>query len=196
MQKSWGYMIHSVRFTATLDTNVLYQVVIRDLLFWFAHFDLHTPRWSQNILDEWVRVIIRNHEGLTQEQLRKQVELSEKVFPYARVEKYENLIDSLQLEDPDDRHVLAAAIKVNANVIVTQKIKDFPDEYVEQFGLHVLTPDDFICDIIDLDHERSVEAFKQMVLHKRNPDLDEFEVLDMLRKNGLTKSADFLHSQI
>ncbi|MEQ9304713.1 MAG: PIN domain-containing protein, partial [Marinoscillum sp.] len=173
-----------------------YPVVLRDILLGFAQFDLYRPIWSDHIFDELERVIREKNPDWSDKKVLSKLEIIDEAFPSARVEKYESLIEGLELKDPKDRHVLAAAIKVNANVIVTQKIKDFPDEYVEQFGLHVLTPDDFICDIIDLDHERSVEAFKQMVLHKRNPDLDEFEVLDMLRKNGLTKSADFLHSQI
>lgn len=49
-------MIHSVRFTCVLDTNVIYPIEIRDLLFWFAHYDLFTPKWSTHIFDEWISV--------------------------------------------------------------------------------------------------------------------------------------------
>ena len=52
-------MIHSVRFTAVLDTNVIFPVVIRDLLFWFAHYELYTPKWSNHIFDEWKSVMMR-----------------------------------------------------------------------------------------------------------------------------------------
>ncbi|XOV94279.1 MAG: PIN domain-containing protein [Bacteroidota bacterium] len=189
-------MIHSVRFTAVLDTNVLYPVIIRDLLFWFAHYDLYTPKWSQHIFEEWRKVIIKNHKGLKADQLTRQIQLANEIFPFAMVKNYDKLVDSLELDDPDDRHILAAAIKENANVIVTQNLSDFPLKYVASFGIDVKSPDDFICDIIDLDHEKSVEAFRQMVLQKKNPDVDEYEVLDMLRNNGLKKSADFIHSQI
>jgi hypothetical protein len=51
--KILGFMIHSVRFTAVLDTNVIYPVIIRDLLFWFAYYDMYTPKWSNHIFDEW-----------------------------------------------------------------------------------------------------------------------------------------------
>ncbi|WP_431294600.1 hypothetical protein [Pedobacter sp. P26] len=53
-------MIHSVRFKAVLDTNVIYPVVIRDLLFWFAHYDLYTPKWGANIFCEWKEVMLRH----------------------------------------------------------------------------------------------------------------------------------------
>ncbi len=52
-------MIHSVRFTAILDTNVIYPVIIRDLLLWFAYYDLYTPKWSNHIFDEWKDVMHR-----------------------------------------------------------------------------------------------------------------------------------------
>jgi hypothetical protein len=52
-------MIPSVRFQAVLDTNVIYPLISRDLLFWFAHYDLYTPKWSKHIFDEWEEVMIQ-----------------------------------------------------------------------------------------------------------------------------------------
>lgn len=92
--------------------------------------------------------------------------------------------------------MLAAAIKTNANVIVTENIKDFPSDYLSSFGLTAKKADDFLTDIIDLNSEEALKAFREMVLNRRNPDLDEFEVLDILRKRGLMDTANFLHSQI
>ena len=62
-------MIHSVRFTAVLDTNVIYPVIIRDLLFWFAYYDLYTPKWSNHIFDEWQDVMQR--KGVSPEESEK-----------------------------------------------------------------------------------------------------------------------------
>lgn len=118
-------MIHSVRFTAVLDTNVLYPVVIRDLLFWFAYYELYTPKWSRHIFKEWEQVIREKCPDTPEIKIIKQIENAEMAFPFTRVENYELLMDGLRLNDPDDCHVLAAAIKVNANVIVTQNLIDF-----------------------------------------------------------------------
>ena len=52
-------MIPSVSFQAVLDTNVIYPLISRDLLFWFAHYDLYTPKWSKHIFDEWEEVMIQ-----------------------------------------------------------------------------------------------------------------------------------------
>ena len=187
-------MIHSVRFTCVLDTNVIHPIVIRDLLFWFAYYDLFTPKWSNHIFDEWKRLM--KSKGASSEEVEKRLINAQSAFPDALVENYESLIDGLTLPDIKDRHVLAAAIKTNANVIVTNNLKDFPKDYLATFGLSVKSADDFITDTIDLNQETAVKAFKEMVLHKRNPDLDEYEVLDLLRKNGLGESANYLHSLI
>ena len=187
-------MIHSVRFTSVLDTNIIHPIVIRDLLFWFAYYDLFTPKWSNHIFDEWINLM--KSKGASNQDIEKRLNNAQSAFPDALVENYESLIDGLTLPDMKDRHVLAAAIKTNANVIVTNNLKDFPKEYLATFGLSVKSADDFITDIIDLNQETAVKAFKEMVLHKRNPDLDEYEVLDTLRKNGLGESANYLHSFI
>lgn len=100
----------------------------------------------------------------------------------------------MSLPDENDRHVLAAAIKTNAHVIVSNNIKDFPKKILEKYGLKIKTPDDFLTDIIDLNGEKAIEAFKEMVMNKKHPDLDEYEVLECLRKNGLNDTANYLHA--
>lgn len=185
-------MIHSVQFTVVLDTNVIYPVIIRDLLFWFAHHDLYTPKWSKHIFDEWYGVMIR--KGVAEDEAIKRVNRANQAFPDALVNNYESLIDTLALPDEKDRHVLAAAIKTDAHLIVTNNIKHFPDKILCNYGLKAKTADDFLTDIIDLNHDTAIEAFKEMVIHKRKPDLDEYQVLDSLRRNNLKDTANYLHS--
>lgn len=185
-------MIHSVRFTCVLDTNVIFPIQVRDLLFWFAYYDLYTPKWSEHIFDEWAEVMRR--EKVSEVEIQKRIDVATQAFPDAIVKNYTPLIKGLELPDEDDKHVLAAAIKTNANIIVTNNLKDFPEEYLATFGLTAKGVDDFITDIIDLNHEKAVEAFRAMVLNRKKPEMDEFEVLDILRRNGLKDSADYLHS--
>lgn len=186
-------MIHSVRFIAVLDTNVIYPVFIRDLLFWFAHYGMYTPKWSKHVFTEWELVMTR--KGISEEEAKRRTQRANMAFPDALVNNYEQLIKNLELPDPDDCHVLAAAIKVNANVIVTNNLKDFPED-LDSFGLKAKSADDFLTDLIDLNQEEAIKAFKEMVLHKKNPELDEYQVLDRLRNCGLTDTANYLHSQL
>jgi predicted nucleic acid-binding protein len=185
-------MIHSVRFIAVLDTNVIYPIEIRDLLFWFAYYDLYTPKWSEHVFDEWKDVMIR--KGVDPEEAAKRVNKANQAFPDALVTKYNGLIDGLKLPDPKDCHVLAAAIKCNANVIVTNNLKDFPQDYLQSFGIDVKSADDFLTDIIDLNHKTAVKAYRELVLNRKNPPLDEYEILDRLRKANLPDTANYLHA--
>jgi predicted nucleic acid-binding protein len=185
-------MIHSIRFTCVLDTNIIIPIEIRDLLFWFAHDDLYTPKWSKHIFDEWEDVMRR--KDVSEEEIKKRIGWARQAFPDAMVGNYEVLIDSLTLSDEKDRHVLAAAIKTNANIIVTNNLKDFPDEYLNTFGLSAKSADDFLTETIDLNPKVAVNSFRKLVMNRRNPNLDEYEVLDCLRRNGLKDTANYLHA--
>ena len=110
------------------------------------------------------------------------------------VENYEVLIDALELPDPKDRHVLAAAIKINANLIMSKHLKDFPNDYLNTFGLSAKSADDFLADTIDLNPEVAVNSFRKLVLNRRNPKLDACQVLDHFRRNNLKDTADYLHA--
>ena len=185
-------MIHSVRFICVLDTNVIYPLWIRDLLLWFAHYDLYTPKWSKHIFDEWDVVMTR--KGISEEDRCKRISKVNEAFPDGMVENYESLVQMLDLPDEKDKHVLAAAIKTNANLIVTNNLKDFPVDYLASFSLSAKSADDFLTDIIDLNHDASIRAFKDLVLQKKNPPYDKYEVLDILRRNSLKATADYLHA--
>jgi len=106
--KNQDYMLHSVRFTCVLNTNVIYPLWIRDLLLWFAYHELYTPKWSQHIFDEWYKVMIRS--GISEVEALRRTSIVNEAFPDALVENYEPLIETLSLPDIKDRHVLAAAI--------------------------------------------------------------------------------------
>ncbi|HEY9170440.1 MAG TPA: PIN domain-containing protein [Lutibacter sp.] len=185
-------MIHSVKFKAVLDTNVIYPIVIRDLLFWFAFYELYTPKWSITIFKEWKEVMIR--KGITNDEAEKRVQRANTAFPDALVFNYESLLATLTLPDENGIHVLAAAIKSNADVIVTNNIKDFPEKYLNSFGLKAKSADDFLTDIIDLNPALAIKAYKEMVLNRKNPNMDDFEVLESLRKVALFDTANYIHS--
>ncbi|MFA5713762.1 MAG: hypothetical protein WC960_06245 [Bacteroidales bacterium] len=79
-------------------------------------------------------------------------------------------------------------------MIVTNNIKDFPSQVLDSYGIKIKTPDDFLTDIIDLNPDIAIEAFKEMVSNKKNPNLDEYDILAQLRNNGLKDTANYLHA--
>ncbi len=122
------------RFTVILDANVLYPFRVRDVLLRFYEEGLFRARWTDQIIDEWTRNLIRNRPD-HQASVLAQVEQMKAHFNEAWVMGYEPLIQSLQLPDPDDRHVLAAAIVCGAQHIVTENLKDFPAEVLDEFDI-------------------------------------------------------------
>lgn len=182
-------MIHSPRFIAVLDACVLYPVPVRDLLLSLASAELYKPRWSALIQHEWSRNLLANRSDLTAAQLQRTTAMMNAAFPDADVEGYEVFIPTLTLPDPDDRHVLAAALQSQADVIVTTNLKDFPVSHLRTFDIEVQHPDEFIGHLIDLNPAKALEAFRQQVARLKNPPIAAAQVLDNLRKSSLPLTA-------
>src|SRR5687767_9319707 len=112
-------------FVVIYDACVLYPAPLRDLLIRLAGKRLVQARWTEQILDECFRNIAANRPDLPEAALRRTRELMNRALPDVLVTGYEELIDGLTLPDPNDRHVLAAAIRSGAQVIVTTNLDDF-----------------------------------------------------------------------
>jgi hypothetical protein len=112
------------------------------------------------------------------------------------VHGYEHLMDGLVLPDHSDRHVLAAAIRAGAQVIVTSNVKDFPQPALARYGLEAVHPDDFILDLVDLAPVTIVDVVREQASALKNPPRTAAELLDTLRGNGLAQSAARLRELI
>ena len=146
------------RYAAILDACVLYPAQLRDLLLSMATTDLFTVRWTDQIHDEWIRNVVAN--GGSPEKLARTHRIMNDAVPDCLVAGYEHLIDGLMLPDPDDRHVLAAAIVGKVDAIVTTNLKHFPPDALERYSLEALHPDDFVMYQFDLNPPRYCEAIK------------------------------------
>lgn len=109
--------------------------------------DIFAARWTERIHDEWIRNVLKNRQDLTREQLERTKLLMNSHVRDCLVEDFEQLEAGLQLPDEDDRHVLAAAIKCNAQVIVTFNLKDFPEGELNKWGIEAISPDDFVAEL-------------------------------------------------
>ena len=179
---------------AFLDTNVLYPLLIRDILLWFAYEELFLPFWSKHVLMEWSRVMQRN--GLSKTESQRRMHMIQDAFPFAMVRGYESLIEQLDLPDEDDRHVLAAAIRVGADAIITQNLKDFPKSALSSLGIVALNADAFLAGVIQKNPTKALRAFKQMVKQRKRPTQSSQEVIQSLRNHGLIRSAALLDGLI
>lgn len=179
-------------FTAVYDANVLYPAPLRDLLMHLALTGVYRARWTVQIHDEWKRNLLINRQDLTQAQLDRTSAAMDRAIPDALVTGYEPLCAGLILPDPDDHHVLAAAIKCSASVIVTFNLKDFPSDALEPFEIEAVHPDDFIADLFDLDRAAVLEAVQAQRASLKSPPHSARELLDRLLVQGLTQSVKLL----
>ena len=107
----------------------------------------------------------------------------------ATVTGYEHLIPTLSLPDPDDRHVLAAAIQGGASVIVTSNLVDFPAVALAPHGITALTPDAFVLGLLAADAETVTTALTAGRADLVNPPLSVEQYLDGLARGGLPQAA-------
>lgn len=179
-------------FTAVYDANVLYPAPLRDLLMRVALTGLFRARWTARIHEEWKRNLLLKRPDLTRAQLERTSAVMDRAVPDAVVRGYDSLCDAIDLPDPDDRHILAAAIHCNASVIVTFNLKDFPAQVLLPFGLEAVHPDEFIADLADLDMAAVLEAARAQRAALKNPPYAVSAFLQCLLKQGLPQSVKLL----
>jgi hypothetical protein len=161
-----------------------------------AHCDHRVvrARWTDAILDECFRSIMEQRPELAPAALERTRQLMNSAVPDCRITGFEDLIEGLSLPDPDDRHVLAAAIRVGAQTIVTFNLKDFPPIALCTYGIEALHPDDFVLDLIDLAPFAVCSALTKQAGALRNPPISVEQLLGTLRAVGLLESAAKLRS--
>lgn len=181
---------------AVLDACVLYPATLRDFLLQLAEQDAFGPKWSDEIIHEFVRGVLRDRPGVKPERLQRTVELMNDAFPDARVTGHGRLVTALTLPDPDDRHVLAAAIRAKATSIVTLNLKDFPAPTLAQHGIVAVHPDAFVAGVLKAAPQMVEQAFVAQQQALKNPPVLVADLLDKLEQQGLKDSMRLLRVRL
>jgi predicted nucleic acid-binding protein len=182
-------------YTAILDANVLYPQLLRDTLLSLAVERLYHARWSATINDEWARSLIKNRPDIAG-KLPALVKAMCESVPDCLVTHYEKLADSIELPDPDDRHVVSAAIVGHADAIVTFNIKDFPQAVLQPYGIEVQHPDEFVVNQLQLQKIPALSAIKKMRARWTNPARSAQDLVTAFELRGLPLTADLLREAI
>lgn len=179
-------------FTAFYDANVLYPAELRNLFMHLALTGLFRAKWSADVHEEWISALLEKRPDLTRQKLERTRALMDLHATDALVTGYEDLIPGLQLPDPNDRHVLAAAIRGQVDVIVTMNLRDFPADVVGAFGIEAQHPDEFVLHLLDLAPEAVIAAAETHRQSLKNPAKTMSEYLETLERQGLTQTATAL----
>ncbi len=176
-------------YIVVYDSCILYSFTLRNLFVELAMAELFQAKWTNKINNEWIEALLKKNPKATKTNLEKTKSLLNNAVPDCIVEGYESLIPNLNLPDKNDCHVLAAAIRSNAQAIITENLKDFPKEILDQYDIEAINPDEFLHFQIDLAPGKVLEAIKKSRIILEKPKYSPQEYLQCLRKKGLIKTA-------
>lgn len=179
---------------AFLDASVLYPATLRSVLMYLAAADVFRALWSDAVSEEWMRALARDRPDLSPAAISRVRALMEAHVEHAVVSGYEDLVPTLNLPDPDDRHVLAAAIHGGADIIVTANVRHFPPEALVPYKITAQEPDGFIRSLIDADNESALAAFAADRARLHHPAMSPADYIASLERAGLTATAAALGS--
>lgn len=171
---------------AVLDACVLYPTALRQMLLGVAEAGLYEPRWSERILEEWARAAAR--AGPEAEAVeRGEIAVLGARWPRAMVPAAPAREAALWLPDPDDIHVLAAAIEGSADVIVTFNLRDFPGHLLADEGVRALNPDRFLMDLADRDEAAVSEVASALLDRITALSGEDWDTRRLLKRAGLPR---------
>jgi predicted nucleic acid-binding protein len=181
-------------FTVVYDANVLYPNTLRDLLIRIAQSGTVQAKWTNASLDEMTAALRRNRPDIPDARLDRLRDLMNTAVRDCLVLGYEPLIEGLKLPDLDDRHVLAAAIKAGAQVIVTRNLKDFPASDLEPWEIEAKSPDAFVLDQVGINVRAVAASVRQIADSRTNPPESVEDILSQLERDGLVESVAALRA--
>ncbi|MCK6685639.1 MAG: PIN domain-containing protein [Thermoanaerobaculia bacterium] len=172
-------------FTAIYDACVLYPASLRDLLIRLTFTKLFRARWTERIEEEWIEALLEKRSDLSRERLEITRMRMRDAVPDCLITGYEPLTEVVDLPDPTDRHVLAAAIRAQAGAIVTFNLRDFPESSLRPHGIEAQHPDVFVQHLIHIDRALVCGTVREQRLSLKNPPYSREALLDRFRGSGL-----------
>ncbi|MBD8019873.1 PIN domain-containing protein [Brevibacterium gallinarum] len=172
------------RFTVFLDACVLVPVAPCDTLLRMADAGAFRPLWSAKVVDEALMALARIHPEVDRSRFLSRFRSMDEAFEDACVEGWEPLEQGVSLPDPDDRHVVAAALRGRADAIITESIRDFPEAVLERLGLEAIRLDAFLLDQFDLSLGATCRVVKDQAAAMSRPPVTVEALLAKLSRSG------------
>lgn len=171
---------------------MLYPVPLRDTLLTLAEAGLYRAKWTDQIHDEWTRNVLKNRDDVTKEKLERTRQCMNNAILDCLVTGYEDLIESLTATDAKDRHVVAAAIRANADIIVTANLKDFDVAELKKYQIYAEHPDEFVSNMMELSTPEVLDAMREQRARLINPPLTVDEFLASLLRQEMPQTVNML----
>lgn len=180
---------------AVLDANVLYPATLRSLLIDLAVLKAYEAHWTALIQQEWQRNLLENRPEVQAWKLQRVEELMNKALPAALLSSNEAIGEGIHLPDPDDVHVVAAALSARADFIVTANLRDFPEQILAQHGVRAISPSDFLIRLLMEQPALVHQALQIQIERYRNPPIEMAQLLHQLARQGADEFVRALEEQ-
>jgi predicted nucleic acid-binding protein len=167
-------------FKVLLDANVMFPAALCDTLLRVADAGLYQLYWSEKILEELERALVREME-CTEAGARRRVAAMKEYFPAAMVSGHEHLIGAMR-NDEGDRHVAAAAVAAGVQVIVTSNLRHFRREDLPS-AVEAQSPDEFLTSLLSLRPDTVMQVLREQARDLENPPMTVDELLDGLSRS-------------
>ncbi len=156
-------------FPVVLDANVLYGVLATDILLTTSGRRLYRAHWTEEILDEARRNILTARDDLDPTAVKRRFTAMQNAMPEAMLAPPPTDLVAAMTNHEGDRHVLAAAVVVRAEIIVTENTKHFPVSACEPYGIETRTLDEFVTDLVSLSAADVYGSIEEMAARRTNP---------------------------
>ena len=180
------------RSVVVLDACVLFAAAPRDLLLELGAIGAFQPKWTEDIHAEWMRGLRRARPDIPPERLEALRRAIDGSVPDCLVRGHLPLVSKLALPDASDRHVLAAAIRCKADLVVTFNLKHFPTRSLADHGVRAVTPARLAVSVFERAPAAVCEAVRRMRARLRNPPHTAESLLDLLARRGLPRASEAL----
>lgn len=171
----------------------------RDFLLQLATEEAYAPMWGSGILVELDYVLAGLHDkrGISDSASRRrhlfdQLKLA---FPSSEVRAPKGRAYSYGLHDPDDGHVVHAAIIGKADAIVTDDRRaGFSSARVlAEAGIETVHPQQFAANTVAAHPHAAVRALHEMANRRTNPSQTPRQILELLvTRHKMTEFAEIL----
>lgn len=168
------------------NTNVLFPFSLMDLMLALSEDRIHTLLWSETLLAEWERVIVREQHRSPQAAAAITSAIRD-YFPENCVPEadYKHLLAELDGPDPDDLHHAAAAAAGRATTLITWNLADFPTTTLRPLGITATDPDTYLCSVLERDPIEVPATLQRMAAGKRRPPITTGDLLNALARAGV-----------
>jgi predicted nucleic acid-binding protein len=184
------------RLTVVYDACVLYPAPLRDLLIRLGMAGLVQARWTDQILDEVFRNLLKKRSDLSPTRLARTRTLMNAAIRDVVVQDYAEIIESIELPDRDDRHVVAAAMRCEADCITTWNLRDFPATVMVELGIEVITPDELLCRLLVLKESATLSVVRSQAAALKSPPMTLLTLIDVLENNQLARFCEHVRTAL